>query len=430
MTFYGLVAALAIGGGQACTDSPGADEDSGASGSGNGNGNDQSSDQSSDQSADLSFGGSGSGSDASANGGMGAEGSVCESTSSEARLSPVYLGFAFDVSGSMGLHQAPEWWYDPALKWTPVVEAIQAYFEDADSEGTSASLTFFPAAGNQNQKCSSETYEAPVTPMTTLPSTEFGAAFEGYETEVGSPLSGGDWRGGTPTQAAVEGVAAYLRTLVEEHPEDKFALVLVTDGLPMGCPDNSIDSVAASLAALADAGLPTYVIGIQNPVNPPAALPQGWTDWGECQEGPGGDTEPCESPNNLDELDALAVAGGTGAAILVDTNDPSATEEQLSAAIREIAAESASCEIPIPPNPTPGEVFDKDKVDVRITVDGETTRLDYDPACEIDGAWHYDDEDDPTSIELCPSTCDTVTADKNSRIEVDFLCEDRPPVIK
>ena len=47
----------------------------------------------------------------------------CASAHAEAELLPVYLAFAFDVSGSMGKGDKP--WHDRTLKWDPVVAAIR-----------------------------------------------------------------------------------------------------------------------------------------------------------------------------------------------------------------------------------------------------------------------------------------------------------------
>src|SRR5690606_14828636 len=116
-------------------------------------------------------------------------------------------------------------------------------------------------------------------PMTALPSPAFGAVLDDYEEEVGTPLESGDWRGRTPTLAAVQGIATSLDELRAAEPEASFAMILVTDGLPTGCgSDDSLATVAAAIESLADAGIPTYVIGIQNPTEPPASLPPGWNN--------------------------------------------------------------------------------------------------------------------------------------------------------
>src|SRR5690606_7209915 len=151
----------------------------------------------------------------------------------ETELTPVYLAVAFDVSGSMGDMAPPTWWYDPKLKWTPVTEAMRAFFEDEAAQGISASMGLFPSSPTED-RCATATYEEPEVPMTALPSPAFGAVLDDYEEEVGTPLESGDWRGRTPTLAAVQGIATSLDELRAAEPEASFAMILVTDGLPTG----------------------------------------------------------------------------------------------------------------------------------------------------------------------------------------------------
>jgi hypothetical protein len=355
--------------------------------------------------------------------GLGGSGPVCESASSEAELAPIFLAFAFDVSGSMGKYDRPNWWHDPEAKWIPVRQATSAFFEDASSIGISASMTFFPA---NDDVCESDTYLTPDVAMIALPSGDFSGALDGYEAEVGMPLAGGDWRGNTPTLAAFLGTSEYLGTFQADNPEAETAVVLVTDGLPQGCDDeeNEVATVSAAVAALYESGIRTYVIGIENPTVPPAVLPGDWEDWGEdC-----GDA-PCTPPNTLDALHEVATAGGTGQAFLIDTGDPSATQAALRQAIDAIRSQSISCELGIPPNPNGGS-FDPDKIDVTYTVEGATTRFNFDPSCQEPGSWHYDDDANPASIQLCTDACDLVQSLPGAQLDVAFLCEDRPDVVR
>lgn len=250
-------------GGTTGTDAPGAD---------------LASDLDGDLGTDSSTGANGSdlGVDGAGTGGtsLGGAGPVCEAAESAAETTPVFLGFAFDVSGSMGKLDRPNWWHDPVAKWTPVVTATAAFFESPSSAGLQASLALFPAA---EDSCDDGTYEEPTVPMTELPSTAFAAEFSSYEEEVGTPLAGGDWRGGTPTYAATRGVSQYLASLREETPDGKFAIVLVTDGLPQSCSEG-LPEVVTLVEDLAADGIATYVIGIENPTTPPADLPDGWAD--------------------------------------------------------------------------------------------------------------------------------------------------------
>ncbi len=362
------------------------------------------------------------------NGSGDGDGPVCETASSETELAPIFLAFAFDVSGSMGHYDHPNWWHDPEAKWLPVRQATQAFFEDASSSGISASMGLFPA---QTAKCEAETYGAPEVTMKELPSTAFASAFDAYEAEVGDPLAGGAWRGGTPTLAAFSGTSDYLDQFRTADPTAKVAVVMVTDGLPQGCSSqaNDIGSITTAVGNLYEggSGVRTYVIGIENPTAAPAELPayDGWNNWG-CGAG---NSSPCDPPDTLSALNGVAAAGGTTEAFLIDTGDPEATKANFRAAIDAIRTQAVSCELSIPPHPIPGRAFDKDKIDVSYTVDSASTRLDYDPTCQESGTWRYAD-DEASLIELCPDTCDLIRSTPGADLNVDFLCEIRPDVVK
>jgi hypothetical protein len=331
----------------------------------------------------------------------------------------------------MGKYDHPYWWHDPAAKWTPVRQATQAFFEDETSAGISASMAFFPSAGSSDTKCDGETYEEPDVEMSSLPASLFADAFDAYETQVGSPLAGGDWRGGTPTLAAFLGTSSYLAPFQVDDPTAKFAVVLVTDGLPQGCSDeeDDVDTITTEVGNLYDGGdgVRTYVIGIENPTTPPDELPpyDDWDNWGCGTD----DAEPCDPPDTLSALNGVAAAGGTTDAFLIDTGDPDATQAAFRAAIDVIRTEAISCELGIPPHPSGGS-FDQDKIDVSYTLDDMVTRFDYDPDCEVEGAWHYDDPEGPSMIVLCAETCDFIQTSPGAELNVDFLCENRPVVVK
>ncbi|WP_437728428.1 vWA domain-containing protein [Sorangium sp. So ce861] len=321
--------------------------------------------------------------------GTPAGGGACATQTAAASLQPVYLAFAFDVSGSMG--KGDKKWHDKSLKWDPVVAATRQFFADPGSEGLTASLAFFPA---QDDKCTAEIYATPDVPLTPLPSPAFGAALDAIE-----PTTSSDWRGGTPTAWVMRGTSAFIEAQRQQNP-GKYAIVLVTDGYPQGCDEASdtIDAVVADAqAAFADSIL-TYVIGVENP--------------------------PIEgAPDTLDDLHKIAAAGGTEGAVLIDTGDPSQTTAAFKAAIDRIRSAAVSCTmaIPLPPD---GSSFDKEKVRV-VYKDGANaaTELVYDQSCATEGAWRYDDPASPTQIVLCVDTCTTVQADAAAQLNVDFTCE-------
>ena len=136
-----------------------------------------------------------------------------------------------------------------------------------------------------------------------------------------------------------------------------------------------------------------------------------------------------ENDELLTNLDTIAAAGGSTAPFMIDTGDTAATQLALDAAIQSIRSRSISCEVAIPEHPLGGQ-FDKDKINVSVTENGNATPLGYDAGCETDSGWHYDDETSPKVIELCDSSCSSIQASPGAQLNVDFLCMPRPDTVK
>lgn len=322
---------------------------------------------------------SGSNGDGGSSGGDN-DGAACEAASSQAELLPVYMLILLDRSGSMGDHP-PSNHENRATRWLPVTEALSGFLGDPSSAGISASLRYFPrisASGNDATNCTAANYVAADVPLTPLPNA---AAF---------PFADNAEMFGTPTRPALEGVVGEAEQLTVSHPEAKTVVVVVTDGAPSGCAGNDN---AGNAGVVAGKPFSTYVIGVGN-------------------------------DGNLEDFaEAVATAGGTEEIILDLEEGPAATQAQLTAAINEIRQQAISCEVPIPP-PPPGKQFDRDKVNVAVSSSAGRTDLVYDATCAGPG-WRYDEANPPTSIVLCPATCQAAKADPSSKIDVAFGCQTR-----
>ncbi len=236
--------------------------------------------------------------------------------------------------------------------------------------------------------------------MTPVPSEDFADAIDAV-----TPETSDDWRGGTPTLAVTTGTLGFSQSIVDDDPSAKYVYVLVSDGYPQGCDDDEDDiaEVADRVAEVADT-IPTYVIGVSNP--------------------------PIDgAPDTVSNLNEIAEAGGTDSAFIIETGNAEDTSAEFKAVIDSIREEAVSCQAEIPENPG-GTPFDKDKVNVSFTRDGETMNLGYDPDCEGENAWRYDDEDEPTAIVLCPETCQEIQGDSGADLSVAFGCETVPAVPK
>lgn len=337
----------------------------------------------------LSLGGSGT----DVGGTSGQEpGNACEAVTAGATVQPVFLVFAFDVSGSMGKGDAP--WHDQSLKWDPVVAATKSFFSDPTSQGLSASLKFFPVEGGNDRSCNATTYATPDVPMTALPDAAFGAALD-----ANTPQTEDDWIGGTPTAFALRGGQQYIAAQQLAAP-GRYVNVLVTDGYPQGCggDEDEISTVAADVASTLAGGVQTYVIGVANPpVN--------------------------GAPDAVTNLQQIAVAGGTGQAFLIDTGSPTATSAAFLAAIDEIRGAAISCSIDIPRAPD-GRAFDKERVRVTYTAgDASQRELTYDANCALPNSWRYDAPLAPKQLILCDASCETVRGDIAASLGIQFACE-------
>lgn len=346
------------------------------------------------------------------------EGQECAGVDTPAELENVVLLFVFDVSASMGSEVEP--YYSRSLKWDPVVQATKAFFTDPESAGVSATLTFFPNdlapiadsntlggggggfGGGAGPECDAAGYSTPDVPLTALPSDAFGAAID-----VVTPPDDNSWLLGTPTLAALQGTFDYVDYLRAQSPNSSYNIVLVTDGMPALCDaqSDSVNTVANAVAGVADE-TPTYVIGVENPVT----------------------TDEPNPPDSVSDLNQVAQAGGTGFdAFLIDTTDPVKTATDLKAVIDTIRESSFSCTIAIPAPPD-GETFDQNKVNVQFTSATGDVPYEYDQDCAGASGWAYDDVNNPTAIEICPSVCDnlraTLPAD-GGELSVQLGCEQR-----
>lgn len=320
--------------------------------------------------------------------GIGPQGtnSPCVSSTAQAQLADADLVVMLDKSGSMG---DPNEGFDPTLKWIPVTTALKAFFTDPGSAGLASSLQFFPQGTDVTSVCSYN-YGTPLVSLTPLTAA----------TALVSTIDATKPAGGTPTLPALQGAVAYAQQVAAAHPLDQTVVVLATDGDPgfgingqfqQGCTNNDIPHVAA-VAQAAYAGtpsIPTYVIGV----------------------GP-----------DLQNLDAIAAAGGTGQAMMVPVSDPTQTNATFEKALQAIRTASLSCKLGIPQPPS-GQTINPNAVNV-VLIDGsgKQTVLTYSADCSDQNGWHYDDPANPKAVELCTAACSAARADAAGKVTLAFGC--------
>jgi hypothetical protein len=338
---------------------------------------------------------------------------------------PVDMFIMLDQSGSMN-DQAGS-----STKWQAITGALTTFVNDPGSAGIGVGIGYFPFTGGSQQQtckqgdpncfcipfinictvisnfggsCNVSDYSTPEVPIQVLP---------GVASAITSSLSKHGPGGGTPTAPALTGATQYASQWAAAHPDRKTIVVLATDGDPTGCTGNAVQDVAniASGAHLANPSVDTFVIGVGS---------------------------------SLTSLNAIAAAGGTGQALIVDTSaNPGQQFLDAMNKIRTVVTEQQTttqvtqvpCQWTIPPAPD-GQTFDKTKVNVDFTssagkqqIGAVPTQNDCANAPNGNG-WYYDNPDAPTVVLVCPQTCTTIQGTPSARIDVVFGCATIPAIVQ
>jgi len=270
--------------------------------------------------------------------------------------------------------------YSKTTRWTVESAALSAFVADPMNAGLGVGIRFFPS---QNNICDAATYVKPGVEIGALP----GAA-KALDASIMAQTPGGN----TPTVPSLDGALQHAAQWAKANPTHRVAVVYATDGYPKGCDANNTIAEAAKLADAAFKGkvsIPTYVLGV----------------------GP-----------NLNDLNSIAMSGGTSKAFLIDTTQDAAA--QLSAALASIRTTVlVGCTYTVPPPPA-GQTLDPTKVNVTYTDDkGKVTTVLQDPpgtTCDSGMGWEYSANN--TQIDLCGSLCDSIKANPGGSLQVLFGC--------
>jgi hypothetical protein len=255
---------------------------------------------------------------------------------------------------------------------------------------------------DQRDICSSSDYATPNVPLEILPDTS---------NALSSSLAGHTPDGETPTGPALTGAISWANQQLANNPDHKAAIVLVTDGLPGGYvpgypPAACVPADIAGVSAIAMGGatgsppILTFVVGIFSP---------------------GSEAKLAQTNLNM-----LAMAGGTGNALVISVTDTNVTAE-LHAALTQAQTKAIACSYTIPPS-TSGSGLDFNKVNVQFTSGtGTATTIGHtgsSSACSS-GGWYYDVDPaagTPTQIIACPSTCTQFNTDTSGHVDIVLGC--------
>lgn len=317
----------------------------------------------------------------------------CAATVVKAELTPLDMYIMTDKSSSM-----------IGTRWNNVKAAIIAFLNDPASSGIGVGIQYFPklptsasqsTCGNDGQcgaygpcwanycrACSVAHYSTPDVPITVLP---------GAITPVTNSINAITPFGGTPTGPALQGAVDYAKNWATSHPGHTTVVVMATDGDPYSCTPSDIPSISA-IAATAAAGTPkvlTFVIGVGS---------------------------------SLTNMNAIAAAGGTTKAYLVDTS--SNVTQQFVQALNDIRKKTLGCEYKMPT--TDAGIIDPNKVELEWTpTNGSPSvikRVTDATQCGTAEGWYYDNNAAPTKLLLCPASCTTIQSDPTGKVDISLGC--------
>jgi hypothetical protein len=312
----------------------------------------------------------------------GLAGCVGETYASESIPLDIYI--MFDQSGSMCTCVDPgesQLCPDPACRETrldAVRQATEQFLLDPESAGIGVGLGQFGKQPIGQASCAPSDYDTSAVDIGPLPE---------HASAIMQALNRVEPTGETPTGAAIRGACDYAARHRAGTPGHQVVILLLTDGKPEApvtcqngqgscCPSLS-DAAAAAAACNDQNDIKTYVLGI----------------------GP-----------LLDNLEQIAIAGGTERAYLVEGGDVSGKVLDALNRIRGDAAIPCQLQLPRPP---PGRTLTLSEVNLEYQSSACDSTLFYSVAsaaeCGTQDGWYYDDPSNPRGIELCPTSCERVT---------------------
>lgn len=253
--------------------------------------------------------------------------------------------------------------------------------------------------------CTPATYQMPASPIEVLP---MGADAIVQVINGATPKQGAL----TPTGPALTGAVEEATTWAKAHPDHQVVAVLATDGLPtlqtkgQLCEPvrfvEDIDAVIniAGVAQKAQPSISTFLIGVVS--------------------------DDDVAIGATDIMDAIAQAGGTDQAFLVNTNGD--VQSEFRNALNKIRSAGLSCDLAIP-KPEAGKTLDFGLVNVQfddgsgaVTLGNVASGAD----CGTGKRWYYDVDPKagtPTRILTCPAACDAFQKTDMGSVKIVLGCE-------
>jgi hypothetical protein len=369
---------------------------------------------------------------------------ACGHDITPAALTRVNILFLLDKSGSMG-DDPNGGWAHAAIRWDPVVTTLDAFFNDQNSTGIYASLSFLPADGSIASACKETSYsggsssiKVPLTLLNDAGRKKFLSILCDPSLPQTPPCIVP--AGGTPTRPALQGTIDYMKSLPVTDPPSKNVIVFLTDGEPgfgyqasplvglYSCDDLSNSACLAACSGLTDATC------LSAGIDPPCSTPQAEVDAvATVIQGAPPKSIYLIGVGDLSQgtMDEWATASGNAALALQNVTDPAQAASLLKTALESIRSSSIPCTIPVPKSTT-GVAVDYTKVNVDyFNGSNQDTPLYKDLNCTSTThlGWHYDNDAAPTQIVLCASACSQIQADPNGKIQTVLGCDTRISIL-
>jgi hypothetical protein len=282
-------------------------------------------------------------------------------------------------------------------RWAIASHALTGFFADPEAAGLDVALRFFPhdqpAAGCDITGCDVAACSQPLVELGTL--TAEAAPTDAQEKKLidatNMTMPPPELGEGTPISAALDGALHWATEQRMKTPTENAAVALVTDGQASGCDLDTTTIAALASSAFAANGIRTYAIGLTGSIE--------------------------------DDLNAIALAGGTEKALFVADGDD--TQQALLDALAAIRGSVLDCDLPMP-EPQAGMKVDPALVNVNLTtgagMKSTLAQLPNEAGCGSLSGWYYDEPAMPTRIVLCPATCTAVSSDPLAMLQILLGC--------
>jgi hypothetical protein len=301
------------------------------------------------------------------------DGEVCAGQTAMVKSIPFDMFIMLDQSLSMN---EPLVTGQPTTRWQAITKAIDDFVSSPSVSQLGVGIGYFgvPKTGSPGvTSCDLADYAKPAVEIGPLSDPATVSALT-QSIAMHMPSST------TPTAPALGGALQHAKEWAMAHTDRPTIVVFATDGVPSDCDPLAQDTISAMYvkpAAETDPKVRTFVIGA----------------------GSGG---------SVSALKRFAQDGGTGVPVIVQ--DSPDTAKQVTDALLRISHTNVSCsyDVALPD----GGLVDPNRVNVRLTLTGMApTLLDYiapPKMCGASGGFYYDNNDHPSKVLLCESTCSSL----------------------